>query len=222
MYGLVVSTTNQDVYVCGGTYSSNMPIAMSVDATWNGGEDAYFCRFNSAGGFLYGSYLGGTSYEEAKAIGEYNGWVWVTGNTSSADFLISAGAYQNTIRGGQDAFVTRVDAFGPNILNWSTFFGGTYSQGSQDAVVSAVDPNGNVYVTGTTSVLDYPTTPGAIQPTGSGGTDIVISKINNTGTSLVWSTYFGGATDEDWVYGMTTNLAGELYITGYTYSLDFP
>lgn len=223
MYGLVVSSVNQDVYVCGGTYSTNMPVAMAVDSVSNGGEDGYFCRFNSAGTFLYGSYLGGNSYEYCQAIGEYNGWVWLTGGTSSPNFLISAGAYQNTLRGGQDAFITRVDAFGVNILNWSTFFGGTYSQGSQDAVASAIDPNGNVYVTGTSYTLDYPTTPGAIQSVGSGGTDIVISKISNAGTApLLWSTYFGGATDEDFVTAITTNLAGEAFITGYTYSTDFP
>jgi hypothetical protein len=78
-----------------------------------------------------------------------------------------------------------------------------------------VDGSGNAYVTGYTLSTDYDVTPGAFQTTNGGGWDVFVTKLNATGTALVYSTYIGGSGD-DRGYAIAVDGSGNAYVTGYT------
>ena len=104
-------------------------------------------------------------------------------------------------------------------LVYSTDLGGT---GDEFGFGIALDPAGNAYVTGVTGSTNFPTTAGAFQTTYGGGEfDAFVTKLNPTGTALVYSTYLGG-TDADYGYGIASDPAGNAYVAGITFSSDFP
>jgi hypothetical protein len=104
------------------------------------------------------------------------------------------------------------------VLSYSTYLGGTTGGGVGYGI--AVDAAGDAYVTGWTST-DFPTTPGAYQTTYGGADDAFVTKLNPTGTALVYSTYLGGTGDEQG-FGIAVDAGGNAYVTGYTSSADFP
>jgi hypothetical protein len=109
----------------------------------------------------------------------------------------------------------------PINLAWSTFVGG-----AGDGYISdiTVDPNGNVYGTGWYNPV-FPTTPGSYQPSfqgGSGYGDAYVFKLNPAATAYAYSTYLGGTVDYEQGEGIAVNAAGEVYVTGWTQSTDFP
>jgi hypothetical protein len=102
-------------------------------------------------------------------------------------------------------------------LSYSTYLGGSgFEEYANDI---KVDASGNAYVVGNTYSANFPTE--SPYQTYKGGSDGYVTKINNTGNDLIYSTYIGGATN-DWVYGVALDSNGQAYITGYTYSSDFP
>jgi len=110
------------------------------------------------------------------------------------------------------------NALNDPVLFYSTYLGG----GSPDFGRGiAVDAAGNAYVTGHTSSLNFPTTAGAFQTGGQGGQDAFVTKLNPTGSGLVYSTYLGGS-DEDFAVGIAMDAVGSAYVTGGTKSTDFP
>jgi hypothetical protein len=84
----------------------------------------------------------------------------------------------------------------------------------------AVDGNGNAYVTGYTDSIDYDVTPGAFQTTNGGFFDVIVTKLNASGSGLVYSTYIGGS-DADYGVGIAVDGSGNAYVTGYTDSIDY-
>ena len=146
------------------------------------------------------------------------GDAYVTGAAESSDFPTTPGAYQTTYGGGEDAFVTKLNPTG-SALVYSTYLG---SSGNNVGYAIALDTAGDAYVTGVTGSTDFPATPGASQTTYGGGQgDAFVSKLNPTGTALVYSTYLGG-TALDTGTGIAVDTAGGAYVTGYTDSTDFP
>jgi hypothetical protein len=103
------------------------------------------------------------------------------------------------------------------ILAYSTYLGGG---SDDDGYAIAVDGSGNAYVTGYTLSSDFPTT-GALQGANGGPVDVFVSKLNPSGSALVYSTYLGGGTN-DYGYGIAVDDAGNAYVTGDTWSTDFP
>jgi len=108
---------------------------------------------------------------------------------------------------------TRPLVIDPIVLSYSTFIGAAGS--------IAVDADGNAYVAGGTGSSTLPTTAGAFQPTGNGGVDVFVAKLDPTGSSLVYSTYLGGS-GRDSNGGITVDASGNAYVTGATNSTDFP
>ena len=105
----------------------------------------------------------------------------------------------------------------PLVLSYATYLSGT---DSEKALGIAVDNSGNAYVTGFTRSIDFPTA-NAVQPANRGTADIFVSKLNAAGTALIYSTYLGGS-DLDVASGIARDNAGNVYITGYTASTNFP
>ena len=103
-------------------------------------------------------------------------------------------------------------------LIYSTYIGGSnYDFGYG----IAVDGSGNAYVTGWTLSTDYDVTTGTYQTTNAGGWDVFVTKLNASGSGLMYSTYLGGSDDEVG-YGIAVDGSGNAYVTGATFSTDFP
>jgi hypothetical protein len=140
----------------------------------------------------------------------------VTGHTLSPDFP-AAGGFDLILDGLDDAYVTRIDAFGG--FDWSSFLGGS-SDDSGSAV--AVDAADNVYVTGDTLSLDFPSAGGFDSALGASNVpDAFVTKVNAGGSGLAWSTYLGG-TESDIGTGLALDSADNVYVTGHTTSDNFP
>jgi hypothetical protein len=141
----------------------------------------------------YSTYLGGTGEGGGGIAVDASGNAYIAGWTYSADFPTTPGVFQTTLAGGSNAFVSKLNAAG-SALVYSTYLGGSsYDFGSS----IAVDASGNAYVTGYAESSNFPTTPGAFQTTFGGDYDAFISKLDATGSALVYSTYLGGS-GGDW------------------------
>jgi len=112
--------------------------------------------------------------------------------------------------------VTKLNATGTALV-YSTYIGGSGNDGGN---AIAVDGSGNAYVTGRTTSTDYDVTPGAFQTTNGGGEDVFVTKLNATGTALVYSTYIGGS-GNDWGNAIAVDGSGNAYVTGRTSSTNY-
>jgi hypothetical protein len=229
--GIAVDSAGQ-AYVTGFTYSSDFPTtAGAFDRTYNGGSgwpfgggDTFVTKLNSSGSALvYSTYLGGSGDEPiwASSIAlDSAGNAYLAGTTDSPNFPITPGAFQSTHKGVQDAYVVKLNRYGN--LAYSTLLGGSGQDGAYYSSAIAVDSSGHAYVSGFTDSLDFPTTSGAFQTTFQGPFyDAFVTKLNSSGTGLVYSTYLGGTSDDD-ATGIAVDAAGRAYVTGYTSSADFP
>src|SRR5207302_767574 len=173
-----------NAYVTGGTFSPDFPTTAGAFQTSLGAGtfQAFVTKLNPSGSALvYSTYLGGNGGAESYGIAvDAAGNAYVTGRTFSPDFPTTAGAFQTTYGGEQDAFVTQLDAAG-SALVYSTYLGGNrYDEGNS----IAVDPAGNAYVGGLTQSFDFPTTAGAFQTRAVGDTNAFVAKLDPAGCTL--------------------------------------
>ena len=145
---------------------------------------------------------------------DQQGNIYVVGQTSDALFPVTANALQPTLKGGSDAFISKISPAGA--LVWSTYFGGS---GNDSAAGVAIDSAGNVLVGGTTDSTDLPVL-NAYQSTLGGHTDVFALKLDPNG-KVLYCTYLGGSDDEG-AAGLAVDYAGAAYIVGYTASPNFP
>ena len=198
---------------------------------------AFVAKLNATGSALvYVAQLGGSSGNDDgyRIAVDASGNAYVMGVALSPDFPTTPGAYQTIFGGNEDAFVTELNPSGTALV-YSTFLGGSGSENNYPGNTGggiAVDSHGNIYVTGTTWGINYPNNPtdnfptkNAVQATYGGGQfDAFVAEINPSqvgAASLVYSTYLGGS-DQDASYGIAVDGSGNAYVTGFTYSLDFP
>ena len=212
--------------MCGYTASSDFPTANGYESDYGGGAyDAFVSKFNAAGnGVIYSTYLGGSAGDAGIGLAiDGSGNVYVTGYTESDNFPTTEDAYDTSHNGGPDVFVTKLDPDGDDLI-YSTYLGGSTAGSGDDALRIAVDASGCAYVTGRTFSDDFPTTAGVFQTAKNNGTttsDIFVTKFNDDGSDLVYSTYLGGsATDR--ARGMALDDDGNVCISGWTDSTDFP
>src|SRR4051794_13421874 len=217
-----------NTYVTGTTASENFPVtAGASDSSLNGVYDAFVAKFRPDGTLAWSTYLGGDGDERGHGIAvDAGGNVYVLGRTDSVNFPTTAGSLDVTFNGGVDAFVTKLNADGG--LVYSTYLGGAGSEIDQGFDKLArrvgaitVDAAGQAYVTGSTMSGDFPTTAGAFRTVSPGFIDAFVSKLNAAGTALVYSTYLGGD-DSDRGHGIAVDANGNAYVTGETWSLNFP
>ena len=156
----------------------------------------------------FSTYLGGSGDDEGNGVAvDGSGHIWVTGTTISFDFPASPGAFQGANAGGMDAFVSKLNGTGAELLV-STYLGGP---ADDEGLAVALDPSGNAYVTGIASG-GFPTTPGAFLTSGWG---TFVTKLDPAG-AVVFSTYLGSA------YGnaIAVDGSGAAYVTGFTSPLN--
>jgi uncharacterized repeat protein (TIGR01451 family) len=180
-------------YVAGTTSSDNFPTWNAFQSDRAGSEDLFVVKLDAGASTLeYSTYLGGSGLEylgwwfgDGLAVDEY-GNAYVTGTTESADFP-TLNAFQPTLRGLDDAFVTKLDARGA-ALRYSTYLGGSASEEGHDV---AVDRMGCAYVTGLTMSDDFPTR-NPIQAGLVDDEDPFVTKLSENGASPLFSSYVPG------------------------------
>ncbi|MGO9267451.1 MAG: SBBP repeat-containing protein [Candidatus Binataceae bacterium] len=230
--GIAVDSSG-NAYVASETDTTDFPTTLGAyQANHASGDDsdATVFKLNPSGtALVYATYLGGTGEDSGEAITvDAAGEAIVVGYTCSLDFPVTAGAFQTTPNAnlaecnGENMFLTKFSASGSSLIG-STYLGGSVSD---IAYAAALDPSGNVYVTGFSCSPDFPVTPGVIEPTFGGsvsdGTcDGVVAKLNPTLTALTYSTYLGGASDGS-LSGIAVDAAGDAYVAGYTLASGFP
>lgn len=183
----------------------------------------------------YSTYLGGTGSanggDQGNAIAvDAAGNAYITGTTYSTNFPTTTGAFQAQNNGAgatSVVFVSKLSSDGSSLI-YSTYLGGT---GGDQGYGIALDSSGDTYITGVTSSSDFPVTCGAFQtvtPTKTAATADFVTRLNATGSALIYSTYLGGSGNQstpalgDVAQSIAVDNIGNAYIAGYTWSSDFP
>jgi Bacterial Ig-like domain (group 3)/Beta-propeller repeat len=220
--------TSGNAFVTGFAASTNFPTTTNAfETSLDGGSgtiDAFVAKVNATGtALVYSTYLGGSDNgsTQGQAIAvDGLGNAYVTGYTGSASFPTTTGAIQTDLQtssnGTGDAFVTELNTSGTALV-YSTFLGvGASGRGI------AVDASGDAFITGG-YFESLPTTPGAFQSTGLGGNTwhAFVAEVNGSGTDLVYCAELGGG-GQDFGYSIAIDDFGDAYITGSTYSTNFP
>jgi photosystem II stability/assembly factor-like uncharacterized protein len=198
----------------------------SPDTIYIGGSvggDDFVTKIDPTGSVLmFSTYFGGKGNELPASIAiDPSGNPIIAGSTGSLD--LPATTLQQSYKGSGDAFVAKFD-IASQTLAYATYLGGTSSDSASDV---AVDAFGNVYVAGSTSSTNFPTTPDAIPLPNNGACATpgcfraFLTKLNANGSAYLYSTYLGGSVG-DFGMGVAVDLANNAYVTGRTHSTDFP
>jgi Bacterial Ig-like domain (group 3)/Beta-propeller repeat len=243
--GIAVDTAG-NAYVTGGAGSTDFPVTSGAFQTVNPKGGAFVAKLNSTGtALIYATYLGGStafSYGSSIAV-DSAGDAYVTGATYASDFPVTPGAFQTVNKGGvasktgppytPNAFITKLNPAGSGLV-YSTYLGGSGSttiEGGDYGGFIALDGAGDAYVAGYTYSTNFPTTSGAFQTANNAAANsennAFVTKLNPAGTGLVYSTYLGGSASKqvsggDFAWGVAIDTGGNAYVTGFTYSSDFP
>ena len=224
----------QSAYVAGSTNSPDFPGPGGTAPRQGsaGTANVFIAKFDNTGSALvFATYLGGSGIDTSAGIAVDSGFeVFVAGTTTSGNFPVSSGAFQNAVKAaGTHVFVTKLNSSGSVIL-YSTFLSGSATDSASGL---ALDTQAKVYVTGTTTSADFPTTAGAFQTvagcpgggsctTPPGIAQFFLSKLDPSLTetaSLPYSTYFGGGNPTNGVAiggGIAVDSGSNVYITGGT------
>ncbi len=226
-----------NVYLAGSTDSTDFPLS-NLGALPAGTDHVFIAKLDPTGSnLIYADYLGGSSDDYGFAVTlDASNQIYVTGSTSSSDFPMVQ-PFQGTYPGGFNAFLAKISADGSSLL-YSTYFGGN---GSDIPSNVAVDQAGNTMIAGYTSSTDLPVA-NAYQNTASPNQGGVygnygfLTKFTPDGSSLVYSTYFGGSSNvalscggnscwpqpDTFIAAMTIDATGDAYLTGSTNTYNFP
>jgi hypothetical protein len=257
-YGIIYDAAGGAVWVAGFTDSTNFPLVNPIRSKLTGQTknarhipptDAFVAKLDPTGTtLLYSTYFGGDAIDEATAIAvDAAGSVYVTGITSSTNLpVMPINAFQTTIGGQFDAFITKLSGSGSSYTNeYTTYLGGT---NADYGLSIAVDSGLDAWVTGSTLSTNFPRTDTALKlPAGvnffypdgytftnlntqtsvlkrnikSPPSDAFVAELNPTGTLVPFSSYLGGS-NEDAGLNITIDTSDNVYVTGYTFSPNFP
>jgi hypothetical protein len=205
--------------VTGWTDSENFPTTPdALDGTLTGFRDVFLMKLSvEDGSILYSTLLGGDYTDEGHGIAVNDaGEIYLVGSTGSTDFP-TVDAYQDEPSAPlyiyTDAFITKLTPNGRTIL-YSTYFGGFKDDIGEDI---GLDPDGNIIIAGQTSADDFP----LLDPIVPSADDLFVSKLSADGSTLLFSSYFGGE-DDDWYGAMTVDSEGHVYLAGATRSVGLP
>ncbi|MCS1351345.1 SBBP repeat-containing protein [Mechercharimyces sp. CAU 1602] len=217
--GIVVDSSG-NAYVTGQTNSSNFPITSgSFQQTKASNNDLFISKINNTGtSLLYSTFLGGNQTDEGRGIAlDREDNAYVTGFTRSTNFPITLGALQSIFGGATDAFISKLNASGNDLL-YSTYLGGSSNDLARGITVNA---SNEAFVTGATSSTNFPISTDAFQTRLRGDLNAFVSKINNSATAIVYSSYLGGK-QRDLGNGIVVDEVNHSYVVGETSSTDFP
>ncbi len=211
-----------DAYVSGTTSSTNFPVSASrPQASFNGTTDAFAAEINPGGSALiWSTDIGGSGVSNGNGIAvDSTGNAYVVGSTTSNDFPVTPGAYQTSLAGKENGFITEIDRSGSR-FDYATYLGGSKTD---EINAVSVDAAGNAFVTGDTNSINiFPTASSAFQQSFAGGSnDAFVAEINGSGTTLIYGSYLGGSANDEGT-GIAVDSTDEAYVTGFTTSSDFP
>ena len=211
----IVVDPNGVIYVIGTTNSPNFPITDGAfQPSFGGIADAFVTMLSPDGSELVGStFLGGPGLEIGVgiALDDKGREIIVTGPTFAPGFPVTEGAFQTDFTGEADAFVSKFDRLGTNLLD-STLFGGGGFDIPVDIIVGA---DGNPYIAGETTSPDLPLTDNAFQPQPGGGIDVFGAEFSPNLDRFEYGTYVGGPGD-DRPEGFDLDPFGGVWIVGRT------
>lgn len=209
----------------GNSYYGGLSAAGALMATAHskadtpGGVAKVIAKVSPSGDLLYTTFIGGTA--DKGGIGGFavdkSGNVYATGSTQSRDFPLVHPLYASFQGGIDDAYVLELNSSG-DCLVFSTLLGGNKAE---YGVGLGIDGVGNIYVAGTTTSANFPTTSNAYQKSLAGIRNAFIAKLSPGGSQLVYSTYFGGSR-VDYSNNVLVDSSGNAYVYGDTASADFP
>jgi hypothetical protein len=210
-----------NVYTTGsfqGTADFDPSAAGTFNLTSAGDSDAFVSKLDASGNFVWADALGGAGTDQGNAIAlDAQGNVYTTGSfQGTADFDPSAGTFNLTSAGGADAFVSKLNGAGNFI--WARSMGGP---GTDQGLGIAVDPQGNVYTTGSfEGTANFNPSAAAFNLTSAGGSDAFVSKLDGTGR-FAWARALGGP-NADQASAVAVDAQGNAYTTGsFTGTADF-
>jgi hypothetical protein len=217
-------------YVTGTTQSLNFPLAGALQDEHGGGicgevpcADVFVTKIDAFGSLVYSTFLGGSKSEYGNGIAvDAFGNAYVVGNTHSPDFPTTR-PLQAARAGANDGFLTILNASGTALV-FSTYLGGS----RQDYISAvALDPTGNIYVTGLTDSDDFPTVRPRQRSVTSGRcgfsrcADAFVTKFDSNGSAMLYSSYLGGSNAEGGFAVVVAGL-GAVHVAGNSRSLDYP
>jgi hypothetical protein len=210
--------------ISGHTRSSDFPTTPGAyDRTFNSAfveEDVFVLKLNKNGSkLIFSTFLGGQYQDFCWGMElDNNGSILVTGTTLSFDFPTTKGVYNTTFNGLSDCFIAKINYNGSK-LNFSTFIG---TSGWDDFTDITIDSLNNIYTIGTTNSTSFPTTPGAYDTSFNGNTwDLIVVKLNHNCSTILFSTYVGGNSDE-YSWCIKLDSLNNIYAGGNTKSSNFP
>jgi hypothetical protein len=216
--GMAVDAAGR-IYVAGYICEPILPVTPdALQPSYGGGCDGFIAILSPDRRLAYATYLGGNEQERISAIHvDAAGNVYVAGDTSSANFPTTAGAYDRTFEAGAfDVFVTKLTPTGA--IAYSTLLGGNVGE---FATSIAADASGRAHIVGYTNSPDFPTTTGALSRAHHGGDDGFYTRIDASGGSVSYSTYVGGFA-ADGAQKVVLDAAGAAYVAGTTDSDGLP
>ncbi|NLH99630.1 MAG: hypothetical protein GX446_09090 [Chthonomonadales bacterium] len=201
-----------------GVVGPTFPVTIGAyDTTYAGDRDVVVTKLSNDGSTQYwGTFLGDTGKDQANNLVVADGGVIVTGDTASAAFPTTFGAYQTAFGGVRDVFVAKVASNGDGLV-WSTFLGGSQEEGYGTV---GLHPSGDVIVGGYTLSANFPVTAGCFQPALAGQSDSFLTRLTPDGSAIAYSTFFGGTLTDRGGAGVT--VTGDALLVGFTASPNFP
>ncbi|MFZ4400304.1 MAG: SBBP repeat-containing protein [Bacteroidales bacterium] len=227
----ICTDKQNNIYIVGGTYSTAFPVQQIPGSyfqnhTPGATEDAFILKFDNMGVRLWATYYGGEGLDQAMSVvTDSNDNIYVVGATMSALFPLSQlnnSYYQNSYGdiNSSDIFILKFNQQG--IRQWATCYGGYYLNDVAYSVCT--DNQNNVYVTGATDGVNFPTfqLPGAYFQNNAliGFDKIFILKFDESGNRQ-WATLYYGDYD-NYGFSIRTDKNDNLYLTGQTQSGNFP
>ena len=201
-----------NIYVVGNTSSNNgVSTSGSLQTTTSGSGDMLIAKFSSVGDLIWGSYYGGSGWDEAAACDYFNGNLYVGGRSSSSS-LATSGSYQINNSGNWDGIILKIDSSG-NSMYWCSYVGGSDFDWLTD--LKASDADSSLWFSGFTNSTDFPVN-SSLDSIFSGVWDGIAGRINLSGSELEWSTFMGGTEEDRFTCVAIDSLTS--YFVGYTYS----
>ncbi len=211
------------------TFNGGSAVTVTSVIAFPNGTDMFVSKLDASGGNLLAStYLGGSAndglnlstatgynygdHARGEIIVDRFGQPIIASSTLSANFPVTAGAYQTTYGGNQDGVIVKYNSDLTSLV-FSTFIGGSLADAAYSMKLGGL---GGLVICGGTTSIDFPVTAGAYQSTYQGGqADGWVARINISGTTLMHSTYIG-TSSYDQVFMVETDDDQNVYITGQT------
>jgi hypothetical protein len=206
-----------NAFIVGFTNSDDFPTVNALQATFAGRLDVIAAKLNSSGNALvFSTYLGGSSDDKARDLTvDLEGNLLITGRTDSDDFPLAYAIETEKLSDDGSAFITKIDPLGSQIL-FSTYLGGS---GTDKGRTITTDSNNDIYIAGSTSSNDFPTS-NALQANFQGRNgDGFFTKIDQLTNELVFSSYFG-ASGADFISDLAVDEIGRVFLVGNTDSTN--